>query len=130
MQRALERFSATRSIRDAAETSRGVCDAEADHRDSSLGIVRFVAWSIPAIGFIGTVRHIGDALLQANKAVGGDISGVTADLGIAFNATYVALLLTLVLMFFLHTLQERQEKLVHDTDQWVDQHVIRHMQVR
>lgn len=130
LQRTLDRFAATRSIRDAAETSKSVCDSEADRLDSGLAMIRYIAWAIPAIGFIGTVRHIGDALLQAHKAVSGDITGVTSDLGIAFNATFVALLLTIVLMFFLHQLQQSQEQLVHDTDQWVDQHLIRHMQVR
>jgi biopolymer transport protein ExbB/TolQ len=130
LQRSLDRFAASRSIRDSAETSRGVCDQEAERLDSGLAMIRYIAWAIPAIGFIGTVRHIGDALLQANKAVTGDITGVTADLGIAFNATFVALLLTIILMFFLHQLQQSQEKLVHDTDHWIDQHLIRHMQVR
>jgi biopolymer transport protein ExbB/TolQ len=130
LQRSLDRFAATRSIRDSAETSRGVCDQEAERLDSGLAMIRYIAWAIPAIGFIGTVRHIGDALLQANKAVTGDITGVTADLGIAFNATFVALMLTIILMFFLHQLQQAQEKLVHDTDHWIDQHLIRHMQVR
>lgn len=130
LQRTLDRFSATRNIRDAAETSRAVCDSEADKLDSGLAMVRYIAWAIPAIGFIGTVRHIGDALLQANQAVTGDITAVTSNLGIAFNATFVALLLTIVLMFFLHQLQESQEKFVHDTDHWIDHSLIRHMQVR
>jgi biopolymer transport protein ExbB/TolQ len=130
LQRALERFSATRSIRDSAETSKAVCDSEADRLDSGLAMIRYIAWAIPAIGFIGTVRHIGDALLQAHKAVTGDITGVTSGLGIAFNATFVALMLTLILMFFLHQLQQAQEQFVHDTDHWIDQHLIRHMQVR
>jgi biopolymer transport protein ExbB/TolQ len=130
LQRTLDRFSATRSIRDSAETSKAVCDSEADRLDSGLAMIRYIAWAIPAIGFIGTVRHIGDALLQAHKAVTGDISGVTSGLGIAFNATFVALLLTLILMFFLHQLQQAQEQFVHDTDHWIDQHLIRHMQVR
>lgn len=130
LQRTLDRFSATRSIRDSAETSKSVCDSEADRLDSGLAMIRYIAWAIPAIGFIGTVRHIGDALLQAHKAVSGDITGVTSGLGIAFNATFVALLLTLILMFFLHQLQQAQEQFVHDTDHWIDQHLIRHMQVR
>ena len=107
-----------------------MCDSEADRLDSGLAMIRYIAWAIPAIGFIGTVRHIGDALLQAHKAVTGDITGVTSDLGIAFNATFVALLLTIILMFFLHQLQQAQEGFVHDTDHWIDQHLIRHMQVR
>jgi biopolymer transport protein ExbB/TolQ len=130
LQRTLDRFSATRSIRDSAETSKAVCDSEADRLDSGLAMIRYIAWAIPAIGFIGTVRHIGDALLQAHKAVTGDITGVTSGLGIAFNATFVALMLTLILMFFLHQLQQAQEGFVHDTDHWIDQHLIRHMQVR
>jgi len=130
LQRTLDRFAATRSIRDSAETSKSVCDSEADRLDSGLAMIRYIAWAIPAIGFIGTVRHIGDALLQAHKAVTGDITGVTSGLGIAFNATFVALMLTLVLMFFLHQLQQSQEQLVHDTDHWIDQHLVRHMQVR
>ena len=130
LQRTLDRFAATRSIRDSAETSKTVCDSEADRLYSSLAMIRYIAWAIPAIGFIGTVRHIGDALLQANQAVSGDITSVTSSLGIAFNATFVALSLTIVLMFFLHQLQQSQEDLVHDTDQWIDQRLIRHMQVR
>ncbi|HEY5807383.1 MAG TPA: MotA/TolQ/ExbB proton channel family protein [Povalibacter sp.] len=130
LQRTLDRFSATRSIRDSAETSKAVCDTEADRLDSGLAMIRYIAWAIPAIGFIGTVRHIGDALLQANSAVTGDITAVTSSLGIAFNATFVALALTIVLMFFLHQLQQSQEDFVHDTDQWIDHRLIRHMQVR
>lgn len=130
LHRTLDRFSATRSIRDSAETSKSVCDSEADRLDSGFGMIRYIAWAIPAIGFIGTVRHIGDALLQAHKAVTGDITNVTSSLGIAFNATFVALLLTLILMFFLHQLQQTQEKFTHDTEHWIDQHLIRHMQVR
>jgi biopolymer transport protein ExbB/TolQ len=130
LQRTLDRFAATRSIRDSAETSKAVCDSEADRLDSGLAMIRYIAWAIPAIGFIGTVRHIGEALLQAHKAVTGDITNVTSSLGIAFNATFVALLLTIILMFFLHQLQQRQEQFVHDTDQWIDQHLVRHMQVR
>lgn len=130
LQRTLDRFAATRSIRDSAETSRSVCDSEADRMDSGLAMIRYIAWAIPAIGFIGTVRHIGDALLQANSAVSGDITAVTSNLGIAFNATFVALSLTIVLMFFMHQLQQFQEQFVHDTDLWIDQRLIRHMQVR
>lgn len=130
LQRTLDRFAATRSIRDSAETAQSVGDAEADRLDSGLAMIRYIAWAIPAIGFIGTVRHIGDALLQANQAVGGDITAVTSSLGIAFNATFVALSLTIVLMFFLHQLQQAQEQFVHDTNHWIDQHLIRHMQVR
>ena len=76
---ALHRFGATRSIQDVSVAARGVCEVERDRLDSELGMVRFVAWAIPAIGFVGTVRGIGQALQQAHKAVEGDVSGVVVN---------------------------------------------------
>jgi biopolymer transport protein ExbB/TolQ len=102
---ALSRFSTTASIPAVSEAVREQCDIEADKLDSELSMVRYISWAIPSIGFIGTVRGIGDALGQAYKAVEGDISGVTVSLGVAFNSTFVALVLSIIIMFALHQLQ-------------------------
>jgi biopolymer transport protein ExbB/TolQ len=127
---ALSRFGATRNVQDVSEAGHAVCAAEAERLDSELSMVRYIAWAIPAIGFIGTVRGIGDALAEAHKAVTGDISGVTEGLGTAFNSTLVALLLSLVLMFLLHQLQLAQERLVLDAETYLDNRVLRNLQVR
>ena len=127
---ALYRYGATRNVQDVSEAARGVCEAEADRLDSELSMLRYIAWAIPAIGFIGTVRGIGDALGEAHRAVTGDVSGVTEGLGTAFNSTRVALLISIVLMFLLHQLQLAQERLVLDSETYLDQYLIRHMQVR
>jgi biopolymer transport protein ExbB/TolQ len=127
---ALARFGATRSVQDASTVAHGVCQSEAERLDSELSMLRYIAWAIPAIGFIGTVRGIGDALSQAHKAVTGDISGVTEGLGVAFNSTLIALLLSILLMFLLQQLQQVQERHVLDTETWLDQRVIRNLQTR
>jgi len=126
---ALARFGATRSVQDASTVAHGVCQSEAERLDSDLSMLRYIAWAIPAIGFIGTVRGIGDALSQAHKAVTGDISGVTEGLGVAFNSTLIALLLSILLMFLMQQLQQAQERLVLDAETWLDQRVIRNLQV-
>jgi biopolymer transport protein ExbB/TolQ len=125
---ALQRFRATRSIQDSSAIAGEVCQAESDRLDSELAMIRYIAWAIPSIGFIGTVRGIGDALQQAHRAVQGDISGVTASLGTAFNSTFIALLLSLGIMFVVHQLQLRQERLVLDTESYVDEHLLQHLQ--
>jgi biopolymer transport protein ExbB/TolQ len=125
---ALNRFRATRSIQDASSTAREVCGAESDRLDSELAMIRYIAWAIPSIGFIGTVRGIGDALTQAHRAVQGDISGVTESLGTAFNSTFIALLLSLLLMFVLHQLQLKQERQVLDTENYVDERLLANLQ--
>jgi biopolymer transport protein ExbB/TolQ len=127
---ALQRFAATRNVQDVSEAVRNVCDAEGERLDSELSMVRYIAWAIPSIGFIGTVRGIGDALSQANQAVQGDITGVTEALGVAFNSTFVALLISILIMFLVHQLQLLQERLVLEAHSYADRELIQHLQVR
>ena len=127
---ALQRFASTRNVQDVSTAVRTVCDTESDRLDSELSMVRYIAWAIPSIGFIGTVRGIGDALGQAYQAVEGDIAGVTTSLGVAFNSTFVALVISIFVMFLMHQLQLVQERLVLDTQHYCDDYLIRHMQVR
>lgn len=115
---ALQRFNATHSIQDAAGAVQERSQAAADELDSDLSLVRYITWAIPSVGFIGTVRGIGDALAQADQALKGDLAGVTNSLGLAFNSTLVALVLSIVLMFFMHLLQSRQEHLIQDFQEY------------
>jgi biopolymer transport protein ExbB/TolQ len=112
---ALHRFHATNSVQDAANAVRERAELANDMLDSSLSLVRYIAWAIPAIGFIGTVRGIGEALSFAEQAIHGDISPVTQNLGHAFNSTFVGLTMCIVLMFFLHVVQSRQESFIIET---------------
>jgi biopolymer transport protein ExbB/TolQ len=123
----LQRFATTGSIQAVSDTIKEQSEVESDRLDSELSMVRYIAWAIPSIGFIGTVRGIGDALGQAYKAVEGDISGVTVSLGVAFNSTFVALVLSIVIMFCLHQLQLSQERLVLDSQRYADKRLLRHL---
>jgi len=93
----LHRFRSTRNIQDVSNAVTTICESESDRLDSELSMIRYIAWAIPSIGFLGTVRGIGQALGQAHQAVQGDIAGVTQALGVAFNSTFVALLISIVL---------------------------------
>jgi biopolymer transport protein ExbB/TolQ len=124
---ALRRFNSTRNIQDVSSSTNMVFEAEADRLESELSMIRYISWAIPSIGFIGTVRGIGEALAQADKAVQGDIAGVTQSLGVAFNSTFIALLISIFLMFLVHQLQLMQERLVFDSENYCDEKVIRHL---
>ena len=124
---ALRRFNTTRNIQDVSSSSNTIFESEADRLESELSMIRYISWAIPSIGFIGTVRGIGEALAQADKAVQGDISGVTQSLGVAFNSTFIALLISIFLMFLVYQLQLLQERLVFDGKIYVDDKLIRHM---
>lgn len=126
---ALHRFHATASIQDAANAVKERAEMEADRLDSALSLVRYIAWAIPAIGFIGTVRGIGLALAYAEDAIKGDIAPVTDALGLAFNSTLVALLISMVLMYFMHVVQSRQEAFVMETQTYCRDKLIDVMKV-
>jgi hypothetical protein len=124
---AVERFGATRNVQNVSTAARDICESEGERMESELSIIRYIAWAIPSVGFIGTVRGIGDALGQAHRAVEGDISGVTSSLGVAFNSTFIALVISIVLMFFIHQLQLMQERLVLDSERYIDHWFIRRL---
>ena len=126
---ALHRFHATSSVQDAASAIKERAELVADNLDSSLSLLRYVAWAIPAVGFIGTVRGIGDALAHADEAIKGDLSGVVSALGLAFNSTLVALLLSMVLMFMLYMLQSRQEALMLELQNYCRDRLVHIMKV-
>ncbi len=125
---ALQRYGSTASVADASDVVKDACDIEADRLDSELSMVRYITWAIPSIGFIGTVRGIGTALGNAHEAVQGNIAAVTASLGVAFNSTFIALLISIVIMFLMHQITLMQERMVADTQAYCDFNLIRHMQ--
>jgi biopolymer transport protein ExbB/TolQ len=130
IRRALKRFGETADVQDAATTVHDYCESEAARLDSELALIRFCVWAVPAIGFVGTVRGIGNALAGAQLALRGDTSAVTSGLGVSFNSTFVALITSIILMYVIHELQLRQERLVLDTEQHVDDAVISNLQSR
>ena len=125
----IERFGATRNVQDVSTAARDICDSEGERLESELSFIRYIAWAIPSVGFIGTVRGIGNALGQAHRAVEGDITGVTASLGVAFNSTFIALVISIILMFFIHQLQLMQDRLVLDTERYVDRWFVRRLKI-
>ena len=127
---ALHRFSSTKNIQDVSSATNVVCESESERLDSELSIIRYITWAIPSIGFLGTVRGIGDALGQAHKAVEGDIAGVTESLGVAFNSTLIALCISIVLMFIVHQLQLLQERFILDAQNYCNDNLIRNLQVQ
>ncbi len=126
---ALHRFEATRGVQDVAATVQALCAAEAERQESELGMIRYIAWAIPSVGFIGTVRGIGLALSKAQSAVEGDIGPVTENLGTAFNSTLIALCLSILLMFVVHQLQLQQERHVLDVQDYAEDHLVRRLHV-
>jgi len=116
----LRRYLITRNVQDTSDAIESSVEALALKQETENSMIRYLIWAIPSIGFIGTVRGIGQALSMADQALAGNIAGMTESLGIAFNSTLVALLISIGLMFLLHQLQRLQDGLVVDTQDYCE----------
>jgi len=120
----LRRYLITESVQNTSDAITSNIDALSIRLEAGNSMIRYLIWAIPSIGFIGTVRGIGQALSDAQKALSGDISSMTESLGIAFNSTFVALLISILLMFLLHQLQRMQDGLLVDTQAYCEKFLL------
>ena len=135
-------FQVSRSVDQTVSVLNSSLELIAHRVDLRYSILRYIVWAIPTFGFIGTVVGISSALrniftgsgavagaaadqasadsilAQANIAAGAaadnvDLQAVTTELGLAFNTTLVALILSAFLVFLLHVVQKREEESVN-----------------
>jgi len=124
---ALSKYAVSKSGRDVAETVRTQADVDLGRLVSSMATVHYLAWAIPAIGFLGTVRGLATSLTmggQTQMEIAAFIQEATGHLNVAFDCTLVALALSLVLMFLLHSVQRDEEALVIDCQQYCLEHLV------
>ena len=92
-------------------------DLDAARAAQGHGLVRFVIWAIPIMGFLGTVIGITVAIASLSPTQLENISGVVAGLGTAFDTTATALALSMVLMFLQFLLDRSESQLLASVDE-------------
>jgi hypothetical protein len=91
-------------------------DVDAARATQGYGLVRFIVWAIPIMGFLGTVIGITVAIASLSPTQLENISGVVAGLGTAFDTTATALALSMVLMFLQFVLDRYEQQLLAVVD--------------
>ncbi len=91
-------------------------DVDAARAARSYGLVRFIVWAIPIMGFLGTVIGITVAIANLSPTQLENISGVVAGLGTAFDTTATALGLSMVLMFVQFLVDRSEQVLLAEVD--------------
>jgi biopolymer transport protein ExbB/TolQ len=81
-------------------------------QDAEYGLIRFITWLLPTLGFIGTVMGISDGLNKAGVPGASEtpdfIPNLTKSLAFAFDTTLVALLMSAVLVYLIHLIQSQE----------------------
>ena len=104
-------FYASRSVDQVVNILNSSIELIAHRVDLRYSFLRYLVWVIPTIGFIGTVVGIAGALATIDPTKP-DLKLVTANLGVAFNTTIVALMESAVLVLLLSIVQKREEESV------------------
>ncbi|MBN2724271.1 MAG: MotA/TolQ/ExbB proton channel family protein [Deltaproteobacteria bacterium] len=118
-------------------------DLELHRLDLRYTLIRYIAWLLPTLGFIGTVVGISSALASidvstppstpaivstsgSEKNTGSEKSysknstskEVTNKLGLAFNTTILALIQSIVVVLLSQFLQKREEEIINEQSEY------------
>jgi hypothetical protein len=101
--------------------------------DQTYTMARTMMWLIPILGFIGTVQGLGSAVggfanflkgAAELTAIKGAIANVTIGLGVAFDTTFLALILVTFVQFPLTSVMRRESTLLAEIDIYLDERFI------
>ena len=116
-------FQSSRSVDQTVSVLNSSLELIAHRVDLRYSMLRYIVWVIPTIGFIGTVTGIALTLAQVNPNAP-DLQNLTASLAVAFNTTLIALILSAILVFFLHLVQRLEEKSVNNAGHYALKNLI------
>jgi len=102
-------FQAGRSVDQTVSVLNSSLDLIGHRLDLRYQMIRYLAWLIPTLGFIGTVVGIAGAMTYV-KAQGVDLDKIGGNLAVAFNTTIVALIQAAILVLGIHEVQKREEQ--------------------
>ena len=134
---ALRYFTARRKASEVAEHLGMQSQADANAVESSYTLIKVIIWAIPILGFIGTVLGIGTAVSGFSSSVDAaaelpelksSIGMVTTGLGVAFETTLLALIVSLLVMFPASLMQKAEERLLAAVDNICSEDMLRRLE--
>lgn len=84
--------------------------------------LKYIIWLIPSLGFMGTVYGIGLAVSRLGEGSLDDpslLTNMAGSLGIAFNTTLLALVLSVILQFFTTHYEAKEENIINEFGRYI-----------
>lgn len=126
IKKACTKFRSNNSIPEIMEVISAQTEINKEKSESAQSDIRYLTWVIPSIGFIGTVLGISQALMVANS---GDMNIITSTLGVAFDTTLISLILSIIVMWFFHGLQEKTDNLHANIKEYVLENLVNRIEL-
>jgi biopolymer transport protein ExbB/TolQ len=123
--RVLSHFAARGDLAEATAAAEAEAEADGAAVAQSFSTVKVLVWAMPILGLIGTVIGLSGAVGAFSHAMSGaeqldsikdSLRQVTTGLAVAFDATFVALLASILVMLPMTALQKAEDKLIGEVD--------------
>ena len=139
IKRALQNLHNVGNLSDVSEMLRSQAENDESHFESSYGLLYGIVWAIPILGFIGTVIGLSGAIGSFGLVLNGDGSNigalkeglgvVTGNLGIAFDTTFLALILAMVVQLLMTVIKKREELFLDECRDYAHVNVISRLRI-
>lgn len=130
--RALAHFQYSGSRSEVASLLGSQSEIDGTVVNSSYTMLRVFIWAIPILGFIGTVVGLGEALagfkdLNDIDRLQEQLLPITGGLGGAFQATFIALFCSILIMFPTSTAQRTELRLLTWVEDFCNEQLLRRL---
>jgi biopolymer transport protein ExbB/TolQ len=128
----LAHFEVTQDRSEIAALSTSQSDIDGTTLRSSYTMVKVFVWAIPILGFIGTVIGLQEAIrgfagLSNVDRLQEQLAPITSGLGGAFQATLIALALSLLLMFPSSASERAEWRFLNKIDDFCNDQILRRL---
>lgn len=133
IRKALEFFYVRQNNNEVNQMVTLMSDVDANKVLGSYSVVKVFLWAIPIMGFIGTVVGIGSAIggfkdvldgAESVEAITQGLKPILGQMGMAFDTTLLALLLSIVLAFPAAGLQGQEEDIITNVDAYCNENLM------
>lgn len=125
IKKACTKFRADKSISDVMNMVSAQAKINLAYAESNQTVIRYLAWSMPALGFIGTIFGIGASLSLADKAADPEVlHQITNNMYVAFDNTLIALAFSIILLYYYNELQAQEDQLHRRSEEYVLENLV------
>lgn len=134
--RGIEHFRVRKSAAETVTMMESQSAIDANNVAGSYTILKVFIWSLPILGFIGTVMGVSTAVASlANSLSGGGsmdamksaLQEVFGGLGTAFDTTLLALIMSMLVKIPASALQKNEEDLITSVDEYCNENLLRRL---
>ena len=138
IERALLNLRNVGNLSDVSEMLRAQAENDESFMESSYGILSGIVWVLPILGFIGTVVGLSGAIGGFGAVLSSDASvstlkdsltPVTSNLGLAFDTTFLALVLAMAIHMSMTLLRRKEEQFLDACRDYAHNNVISRLRI-